>query len=298
MKQEEATLNYSSPNDYDNSRISTYADCPMKYHNKYNLGLAEDNGQRGLNSRFSTHCIHDPITEWYFRGIDWDPGEDGWAERMAKCNITSEESLVKANAVYCIDSAKRCFNHHKQQFGSDFERFTILGAENYLVKNLESGIRFGSKPDVRVEDKLTGKLFTIEIKFSRWDFVLEAANINPQFLGQVNNTNGNGFIVTLIQPVGSKWQNFTAIRQEIEPTPEEMKAWHRDKVHQIQQIQRSYAEDVWPKNTPHACTNFGGCIFISLCAAGHPQGMLDRWPRKDEPLDYLQAGSLERGRDD
>ena len=278
---------FEPPEDYDNSRISTYADCPMQYHNKYNLGLAEDNGQRSLNSRFSTHMIHDPITEWYFRGLDWDPGDQGWEERMAKCLVTDEEKLVKANAVYCVDSAKRCFSHHKQQFGSDFERFTVLGAENYIV---DKAMRFGSKPDVRVQDKETGELFTIEIKFSGWDFILEAANINPQFLGQVNNTKGTGFIVTLIQPVGTKWQNFTAIRQEIEPKPEEMETWRREKLFQIEQIEASYRANVWPKNTPHACTNFGGCFFVQLCAAGHPEGMLARMPKKGDPLDYLKGG--------
>lgn len=278
---------YTPPLDYDNSRISTYADCPMKYHNKYNLALADDNGMRSLNSRFSTHMVHDPITEWYFRGRDWDPGPDGWQERFDKIALTEEERAVKANAVYSIDSATRCFAHHKQQFEADFDRFEILGAENYII---DPTMKFGSKPDVRVKERATGKLYTIEIKFSGWDFILEAANINPQFLGQVNNTKGNGFIVTLIQPVGTKWQNFTAIRQEIEPKPEEMEAWRRDKVFQIQQIEESYRQNVWPKNTPHACTSFGGCFFVGLCAAGHPEGMVERMPRRGDPLDYLKGG--------
>ena len=272
------------PTDYDNSRLSTYALCPMKYYNHYVLGLEEP---RGFNARFSTHMVHDPITEWYFRGRAWDPGDTGWRERFDRVAMTQAEMAIKANAVYSIDSARRCFDFYRERFDADHDRFEILGAENYLIDPV---LHFGSKPDVRAKERDTGHLYTIEIKFSSWDFILEASPMNPQFLGQVNNTKGHGCVVTLIQPCGSKWSSFSAVREEIIPTRAELEAWARDKYFEIDTVQRSYRTNVWPKNTPHACTSYGGCFFLGLCVAGHPKEMVDRMPKAGDPLDYLNGG--------
>jgi len=274
------------PADFDNSRLATYALCPMKYYNHYVLGLAEP---FGLTARFSTHMFHDPVTEWYFHGKDWDPGDDGWKERFDKVALTPTELAVKANAVYSLDNGKRIFDFYRTKFSEDFARFEIIGAENYLVDPV---MGFGSKPDVRAREKSTGLLYTIELKFSSWDFILEASTMNPQFLGQVNNTKGHGFIVTLVQPVGAKWSSFSAIREEIVPKPEDLEAWRRAKMFEMETVKRSYASGVWPKNTPHACTSYGGCFFLDLCIAGHPKEMVDRMPRADDPLDYLSGGFL------
>lgn len=276
------------PIDLDNSRLETYALCPMKYHNKYNLELAEP---KHLNTRFSTHCIHDPITEWYWNGPAWRPSDEDWERRQARLAITAEEQAVKANAVYCIESAKRVFDFYTERFAADHERFEFFGIENYLV---DESLGFGSKPDVRARERSTGKLYTLELKFSDWDFVFEAAPMNPQFLGQINTTKGVGVVVTLVQPNGTKWSNFGSARVEIEPTPEELAAWRADTAFKIDNVRRSYATGVWPKHTPNACTQYGGCYFVDLCTAGHPKEMLDRFPRNADSLGYLTEGSKER----
>jgi len=275
------------PTDLDNSRLETYALCPMKYHNQYNLKLATP---KHLNTRFSTYMIHEPITEWYFSNGTYKPTQEELERRQALLAITPEEAAVKANAVYSIESAKKCFDFYSERFATDFDRFEFLGIENYIV---DPSLGFGSKPDVRAREKATGKLFTFEIKFSGWDFILEAATMNPQFLGQVNNTKGAGVIVTLIQPNGAKWSNFSSARMEIEPTPIDMAMWRTTTQFKIENVRRSYREGVWPKHTPNACSQYGGCYFLDLCTAGHPQEMLDRFPRNEDSLAYLTDGSKE-----
>lgn len=273
------------PLDLDNSRLETYGLCPMKYHNQYNLGLATP---KHLNTRFSTHMVHDPITEWYLKGKDWSLSDEEWERRQARLAITAEEQSVKANAIYNADNAKRCFEFYTKRFEEDHDRFEFLGIEQYLV---DTSLGFGSKPDVRARERETGKLYTFELKFSDWDFILEAATMNPQFLGQINNTKGHGCIVTLVQPSGAKWGSFGSVRQVIEPTAEELEAWRKDTAFKIQNVRRSYKQNQWPKHTPQACTAYGGCYFVDLCTAGHPKEMLDRFPRAENPLAYLTEGA-------
>ena len=276
---------FKEPLDLDNSRLETYGVCPQKYHNQYNLGLATP---KHLNTRFSTHLIHDPITEWYLNGKDWQLSQQQWDERIESMQITEEEKSVKANAIYTAANAKRIFDFYTTRFANDHDNYEILGIENYLV---DPSLSFGSKPDVRARHKETGKLYTFELKFSDWDFILEAVTMNPQFLGQVNNTGGAGCIVTLITPSGAKWGSFSAVRQEIEPKPAEMEAWRRETAFKIKQVRQSYAEGVWPKHTPNACTQYGGCFFLTLCTANHPKEMLDRMDKADDPLSYLGQGT-------
>ena len=278
----------TEPLDLDNSRLETYALCPMKYHNQYNLKLATP---KHLNTRFSTHCIHDPITEWYWNGPDWRPSDEDWERRQARLAITPDELLVKANAVYCIENAKKAFDFYTERFKDDHNRFRFTGIENYIVDPV---LGFGSKPDVRAVEIDTGNLYTFELKFSDWDFILEAAPMNPQFLGQVNNTKGSGVIVTLLSPSGTKWQTFGSARMEIEPTPEELADWRASTQMKIENVRRSYATGVWPKHTPNACTQYGGCYFLDLCTARHPPEMLDRMEKNVDSLGYLTEGSKTR----
>ncbi len=278
----------TEPVDLDASRLETYRLCPMKYKNRYVYGLSEP---KGLNARFSTHLIHDPITEWYLKGRDWVPTPEEWQAKFDSIAVTPEEQAIKANARYNVEAAQRCFNFYRERFGADHERFEFLGIENYLLdKENFKPLAFGSKPDVRARERNTGNLFTFELKFSEWDFILEASTMNPQFLGQVNNTKGRGVIVTLIQPIGTTWKNFNAVREEIVPTQAELEKWRKDIQFSMDNVQRSYATDVWPKHTPHACTSYSGCFFVGLCVAGHPKEMLERMPKADDPLGYLGGG--------
>lgn len=274
----------TEPLDLDNSRLETYSLCPQKYHNQYNLGLTTP---KHLNTRFSTYLVHDPITEWYLRGRDWQPGQEDWERRQAHMAITAEEQAVKANAVYSVENAQRCFKFYTERFSNDHDEFEFLGIENYLV---DKSLGFGSKPDVRARRRSDGSFYTFELKFSDWDFILEAAPMNPQFLGQVNNTKGRGCIVTLIQPSGAKWSHFGSVRQVIEPTPEELESWRQQTKFKIANVRRSYQEGVWPKHTPNACSSYGGCYFVDLCTAGHPKEMLSRMPKAEDPLAYLREG--------
>lgn len=275
----------TEPVDLDNSRLETYGLCPQKYDFLYNRGLAT---KKHLNTRFSTHMIHDPITQWYIRGKGWFLSDGEWETRQGLLAITAKEAAVKANAVYCVENAKKAFKFYTERFTSDHDDFEFLGVEQYLV---DKSLGFGSKPDVRARRLADGKLFTFELKFSDWEFILENAPINSQFLGQVNNTKGSGTIVTLVQPSGTKWTHFGSVRQIIEPTPAELDTWRQDTKHKIAQVRHSYAEGVWPKQAPHACSSFGGCPFADLCVAGIPKEMLDRWPRAEDPLAYLTEGA-------
>jgi len=282
------------PADLDASRITTYDLCPKKYYNRYVLGLHE--GPKHLNTRFSTHMFHEPIVQWYLGGAGWSPSEDLWASLMSQVAITEEEASVKANAIYSLENAKKLFAFYTERYAPDHDRFRITGVENYLLDNTNFGpIPFGSKPDISAVERATGAPWTIELKFSDWDFILEASTMNLQFLGQVNNSKGKGVLVTLIQPYGAKWSSFNGVRVEFEPKPEDLEAWRQDVQFKMDTITKSYETGIFPKNAPHACSSYGGCFFVDLCAAFHPPEMVARMPRHDDPLGYLGGGVVAKG---
>src|SRR5690349_4702581 len=130
----------NTPDNFDNSRLSSYELCPMKYHNQYNLGLAQP---KHLNTRFSTHLIHEPLTFWYLNGPDYKPSDEQFQEWFNELQVTPEEAAIKANAVYCPENARKCFEAYTTQFGDDHQNYEILGIENYLI---DSTLGFGSKP--------------------------------------------------------------------------------------------------------------------------------------------------------
>jgi len=281
------------PEDLDNSRLETYNECAMKYRNHYVLNLETP---KHLNTRFSSWLIHLPITELYKNGLGWEPTEKEWTSWLKEIAITPEEANVKTNAVYSIENAKRILAFYRERFASDFDRFEFLGVEDYLLdETIHPTISFGSKPDIRAKEKATGLLWTLEIKFSDWDFILEGAPMNPQFLGQVSTTKGHGVIVTLIQPSGAKWGNFGAVREEIVPKASELNQWRSETSFKMDQVRKSHLNDVWPRSTPGACSNYGGCFFLGLCVAGHPPEMLARMPRVGDPLSYLGKLELSEG---
>ena len=280
----------SLPESLDASRLTTYDLCPRKYYNQYIRRL--HTGPKHLNTRFSSHLIHEPLTMWYLSGPTWEPSEAQWAELLAKVAVTEEELGVKANANYCLDQAKACFKTYVERFADDHKRFKITGVENYILDSENfRPVPFGSKPDIMAKERVSGDVWTIELKFSAWDFALDASIINPQFLGQVNNTKGKGIIVNLIQPVGStKWHSFNVVREEFSPKPAELEEFRNDVRFKIATVVASHKLNVFPKNSTHACGAYGGCFFLALCTAANPLEMIRRMPLKEDPLDYLTGG--------
>ena len=271
---------------YDNSRLNTHQTCPRLYYYLYELGLREP---KGTSARFSEWLVHLPLTEWYAHMGSHEPP---WEALRAFFAMTPEEQAIKANAKYSIETAKLAFEFYTARFRSDFERFDVLSTEQYIV---DHALAFGSKPDVQLREKTSGLVWTLEIKFSAWDFVTTGACMNPQFLGQVNNTRGHGVIVAQIMPQDAKWKTFQVYRHEIVPRPADMVEWESDTRARIAQVQASELSNVWPKHVPEACTRFNReCFFLGLCEAGAPQGMIDRMEHHD-PLAYLAKKELPGG---
>jgi hypothetical protein len=81
---------------------------------------------------------------------------------------------------------------------------------------------------------------------------------------------------------------------EIEPSDEDLAEWTANTQFKMANVRRSYETNVWPKHTPNACTQYGGCYFLDLCTAGHPKEMLERMDRNPDSLSYLTEGSRER----
>ena len=268
---------------YDSSRLETFQTCPRLYYYLYELGLK---GPKGTSARFSEWMVHLPLTEWYAHAGNHTPE---W-ETLWRCfAITPEEQAIKANAKYSITTAKLVFDFYTTRFAGDFERFEVLDTEQYIVDHI---LQFGSKPDVRLRERTTGLAWTLELKFSAWDFVTTGACMNPQFLGQVNNTGGHGIIVAQIMPTDTKWETLQAYRHEIVPRPADMAEWRADTIARIAQVKASEASGVWHKHVPMACTRFNQeCFFLRLCEAGAPKGMIDRMETHN-PLAYLEKRSV------
>jgi hypothetical protein len=276
--------------DFDNSRLQTYEECPELYNKLYNLGLAQPMAQSAI---FSEHLVHLPLTDWYMNKMvhsyqpDWQKCLDNYDKAMAEQKaITGEDPPVDKHGKYTLATAQRAYATYIDLYGpGDRLRFRCLDVEKYIV---DPEISFGSKPDVLLQEIATSTPWTAELKFSSWAFILMGSAMNPQVLGQVNNTGGEGCLFTLIQPKDTKWSEFICMREEIVPRVKDLELWKKEQMFRIETVKRSYATGVWPRRVPKGCGRYNGeCFFLSACEAGNPPEMLARLPKNKNPLAYL-----------
>jgi hypothetical protein len=277
--------------DFDNSRLATYQTCPELYNKLYNLGLAEPMSR---NAIFSEHMVHVPLTEWYLNKMvhtwqpDWAKCWDSYDKAMSENLLLTPDvpEFIDKHSKYTIATAQRAFATYIDTFGpGDRARFSVVDIEKYIIDPVTN---FGSKPDVLLLELATSTPWTCELKFSSYSYILTGSAMNPQVLGQVNNTGGEGCLFTLLQPKDTKWSEFICVREEIVPRVKDMEVWKKEINFRMETIKRSYEQDVWPKIVPTGCTRYNSeCFFLSACEAHNPPEMISRMAKKKNPLAYL-----------
>lgn len=280
--------------DFDNSRLATYQTCPELYNKLYNLGLAEP---KSKNAIFSEHMIHVPLTEWYQNKMvhtwqpDWAKCWDNYDKAMAE-NLALTPGVEPAqdkHGKYTIATAMRAFDTYINTYGpGDRARFQVMDVEKYII---DPELGFGSKPDVLLLELATSSPWTCELKFSGYSYILTGSSMNPQVLGQVNNTGGEGCLFTLVTPKDTKWSEFLCVREEIVPRSKDMEQWKKQIQFRIDTIKRSYEQNVWPQIVPTGCTRYNStCFFLDACEAHNPPEMIARMAKNKNPLAYLGIG--------
>ncbi len=273
----------------DNSRLNEYGACPQLYDYKYNHGLVDESG---MAARYSTYLLHDPVENWYrFKG-DYYPDYKLLYQAWAP---TTEELLADKFGNYTVKAAESLFKEYTTRFKDDLETYEFIESEVYRTRQVHDDGRqlarpYGSKTDIVLRHRESGDIHTLEIKASKWDFILRSLGFNPQVMGQFWVNKAKRSLVVFFQL--TKKPNVE--RFEFEFMPEEIDTWFEEQTLKISQVVVSEQYNVWPRRT-EACSRFNrSCEFLNLCELGGGGSPLvlakiDEMPKRD-PLRYLQEG--------
>ena len=244
----------------DNSRLADYQACPQLFDYHYNHHLGNESGHE---ARFGTFMIHKPVQEWWSSGGKYKPN---WQEQMALWAPSAEDMLKDKYNCYTASSAKLLFDQYVEQRKDDFEEYEVHEIEVYRTKEIIPGFKpWGSKTDIVLYHLPSNMNHTLEIKSSKWDYILTGLNFNRQVLGQIYTCEAEKGLVDFFHLNGKKSQY---MRFEIEPTAAELEQWRADRELEMRQMQLSYDMKLWPRNAG-ACRRFNRvCEFLDLCDLG------------------------------
>lgn len=268
----------------DNSRLATYQACPQLFDYEYNYELGDESGHE---ARFSTWMIHKPVQEWWRAKGDYKPN---WQELMAKWAPTAEDMLKDKYNNYTASSAKLLYDQYVERRVDDLQEYEAIEIEVYRTKELSPELKpWGAKTDIVLRHDATGGIHTLEIKASKWDYILTGLNFNRQVLGQIFTCKADKGLVDFFHLAGKK---SSYMRFEIEPSSDEMLQWHKSSILELRQLDLSYKLDIWPQRAD-SCRRFNRvCPFLDLCNLGgssvdEVKELIKGMPKKDS-LAYLE----------
>ncbi len=109
----------------------------------------------------------------------------------------------------------------------------------------------------------------------------------------------DGFLVRGVSILKTKYDTLEAITYR----PDwQLARWERQLYRDIERMKRAWEEGYWDYNLDHACTEYGGCPFRSVCLSPAPQPILEQmfsrrqWDpvrRIEIPLDQAESYSIE-----
>jgi len=245
----------------DNSRLADYQACNQLFDYHYNHHLG---GESGHEARFGTWMIHKPVQEWWRSGGTYKPN---WAELMAKWAPSTDDMLKDKYNCYTASTAKQLFDQYVEQRKDDLADYDVHEIEIYRTREVLKGFKpWGSKTDIVLAPKgRIGVFHTLEIKSSKWDYILTGMNFNRQVLGQIYTCEAEKGLVDFFHLNGKKSQY---MRFELEPSAAELEQWKKDRELEMQQMQLSYQLNSWPRNAG-SCRRFNRvCEFLELCDLG------------------------------
>jgi hypothetical protein len=276
----------------DNSRLSDYEACPQLYEFKYVLELGEDDGNHAAN--FSTFMIHKPIEEWFISGGTYKPN---WQELMKQWSPSSTDMFNDKTNAYTVKRAERAFNEHANLCSEQgiLDEYEFVESEIYVTKDLwpeqaENQFSWGSKTDIILRHKKSGKRVPWEIKASKYDYITYGLDWNRQVLGEIFVNHAEMGFVELITLTAKQNESSISIF-EIMPDHEDMDEWVQATRMSMENFIVSRETNFYPRKAI-ACKRFNQiCQFYDICCLGgskHPaaQKAIKALPKRDS-LKYL-----------
>lgn len=137
---------------------------------------------------------------------------------------------------------------------------------------LDQAVQFKQGPNIILlgeDDKTTSQLGASWPK--QWD-------LRSQFTGYVwgaarHGVRLDGFLVRGVSILKTKYDHMPAITYR----PEwQVERWYNQLLRDVQRMIRCWEEGYWDYNLDHACTEYGGCPFRTVCLSRDPQQILDQ----------------------
>lgn len=99
--------------------------------------------------------------------------------------------------------------------------------------------------------------------------------------------NPTGVVVRGVSILKTKYDTMEVLSYR---SPYEIDRWQQQVVRDIQRMIRCWEEGYWDYNLDHACSEYGGCAFTSICKSSNPEAWLKTYFHKKvwDPLNKVE----------
>lgn len=276
----------------DNSKRSTFTECPRKFYWKFIANLSSEYGSTALRYGRTWHVMLHAFYETIQKN-GWESkdkalsnaliyGKKEWdnmsAQQMYYEDFRTFENLCELLMLYTLNYEQDAENvriiHTEKVFALELE---LNALEKLLYPEL-ARIVFTGKIDLQLE--LAGLLWVQDHKTtgSSIDRVSATMKRDPQFLGytyaarKVLDFVPTGFLVSMAMSSSRKNKDgvYGKLTTDFRRIPQlysegDLESWRRSFIHTCSQIQWCYDHHLWPMHHD-ACYNFNkDCSFTRLC---------------------------------
>lgn len=282
----------------DNSQVLAYRECPLKWRNKYILGLEKIQEGETEHDRNFGKAFHAALAMW-------------WNQSPVGANIfkkfeqeypvqLNEDDLAKTQGNGLI-----LLERYLERYGSDHQRYEVLAVEERIDFKV-GGKDFCVKCDTVVRDKKYGQVYSLEHKTTKKSLTFNywaQYNPNSQLCAQTAGVRAKygecaGVIVDAMS-LGFRKRAYKGEeagfhcdfgRMEFNINQSQLDQWERSTIKTLEDIEADTASNRWAMHT-------GACQFCSykaICEAAwdweqDKELILLAYKQKDDPFDYLSV---------
>ena len=281
---------------YDYSQLALWDQCHRKYSYRY---IDEVSSKIDPSAIFSTYVMH-PVIAALFQDAVADYAnliKAGWEQFVLALNKATPMT-AKHQQCYAPNPAYTALLQVEDKTFLLRDTHTFVNTETLYWRTLPNvpDAIWVSKPDVVLARKEDGKLVTVEIKTSMYDFTADLNPFDRQILSQAWTVEPIKQIKLFIQFCFDSKSKFggTIVYPEngplkpMQPDAILLSEWLAEVEFEVDAIKRAKQSGVWVKRSPSACRDFNrDCPMLDLCLVGASRKFLASGMEHDNPLEYL-----------
>jgi len=252
----------------DNSQLSCFQSCPMKYYLTYVLNLRKRKVDLSEIDKEFGQRVHSCL-DCYYRGeaLDYDKLWQGFEDLPEEVEVEK----TRANGIRLMEE------YVKEYQARDKQSIEVLGVEEIYKYPISEDIIWLVKIDTAIRQN--DNVYSLEHKTTkalRYDYFYQFSP-NQQITGQVFALNQefrqcSGVIIDAME-VGFRKRAYKGEpagfhckfqREIINRNKEQIEDFKQNVIKSVRRLERTKADGLWEKNEG-ACHSYRGCQFKEIC---------------------------------